>query len=219
MFLFFMSETLEERIGPYIPHPNRISAIGGALSLAGLCMLPFDNTREIAPALVFTGYCADFLDGYVARNFSMKTKEGAKLDPLMDKIRNYASGSYMIIKEGVQNPWLVLPISANFVVDYLSQRKRGTIPEQLKEAYRAIISPQSCTIDTDEKSNIRANNYGKWKTALQSVANIGYVLKEASLPYFSQANSDDLNLGINTAVGIILSTSAVLGYIGVRKRS
>lgn len=218
-----MSETLEAKLvgSPTAPlHPNRITALGGAVTLAGLGMLFFESTRYAAPCVFATGYIGgDWFDGYYARKFGLQTKEGSKLDPLFDKIKNVASGVYMLADDLFSNTALATGILANFMIDYDSQKQRGPLLEQLKESGKAIWSPETCEKDVETKSSTRANDFGKFKTGIQTGVNITAICKAAYLQELcSPALFIDVNQGLNYLMAGALVTSAYLGYKGVQER-
>ena len=123
-----------------------------------------------------------------------------------------------MIAEGVTNP-LSLVFGASYAVDYISQKKRGPILEQVIQVSKAVISPQNCTLETEEKSQNMANNFGKWKTGIQAGVHIGYAVKECTpLKYIAPNHKNQIDAGFTYLLASVLAVSVVLGAIGIRKR-
>lgn len=226
-----MSDSLEDivkRNQEYIPHPNRITAIGGGLSVCSIPILIFEPIT--GTAVYGLGAFCDYFDGKVARVLKQKTASGAKIDPLFDKIKNVTMNSYMIgssllisqntIDSTVALSAFSLSIGANWAIDYYSQKQRGDILHQVEEAYTAILDPASCEKDFATKSVIRANRYGKWKTGLQIGATFGFlagVMGYTYIPYgkeFIQQYHPALLSVLSTCLGV----SAYLGFKGLQQR-
>ncbi len=214
-------KTLKEYCGTKtsIFHPNRISFSGAVSTSVGTPLLSNPYTAPVGLlAIVYGDVVADIYDGRLARKFNLRTKEGAILDPFFDKIKNLSVGTYVMVAEGVTNP-LSLVFGASYVVDYVSQKKRGPILEQVIQVSKAVISPENCTLDNQEKSQNMANNFGKWKTGLQAGVHIGYAVKECiPLKYIAPNNKNQIDTGFTYLLASVLAVSVVLGAIGIRKR-
>ncbi|MCA9459172.1 MAG: hypothetical protein KC550_01340 [Nanoarchaeota archaeon] len=202
-------------------HPNRISAIGGASTLCGTLMLSHPWTAPIGVFGIVAGDAvADYYDGKFATKYDLKTKEGAKLDPFFDKVKNFSVGTYVIAVEGMTNP-LSLVFASSFVVDAVSQRMgRGPFLEQTVEVYNAVRNPENCISDNNEKSKLRAVSFGKWKTGLQAATHISYAVNQL-VPYdyiFSNNTSNLVEQGVNYGLAGLLGVSTILGVMGIVKR-
>jgi len=197
-------------------HPNRISAFGALSTGAGVSLLSDSSTDFYGAGLIGLGYFCDYIDGKIARNLDLKTVEGAKLDPLLDKAKNLFVGGYILAKE-LARGGIVLPVSiaSNFVVDYVSQKDRGDLGEQVKDSVNAVWDIESCHKDEILKSDIRANVYGKCKTAIQVGANLGFIL--ASL--YNSHLEDKINIeSFSYFLAGSLAVSAGLGVKGILER-
>ena len=114
-------------------------------------------TRVVAVALLAGGALTDFLDGYIARRFDQRSRLGAALDPLADKLLLGAAiwaiwacrGAYQAVP--LWYPVLVTLNDLVLGVGYLAVRRR---------------------IDADE---FRAMPWGKVATACQIVV-VGWLL-------------------------------------------
>ena len=65
--------------------PNYITSIRLIFSIPLIIFLETNNTLFVW-VIILIGGITDYLDGYIARKFKLKTKIGAILDPLADKI-------------------------------------------------------------------------------------------------------------------------------------
>ena len=65
--------------------PNFITSIRLIFTIPLIIFLERNNTLFVWIIILFGGI-TDYLDGYIARKFKLKTKIGAILDPLADKI-------------------------------------------------------------------------------------------------------------------------------------
>ncbi len=196
-------------------HPNRISLMGLASSAVGTGFLFFPPTMPLGIGLIVAGYASDVIDGKIAKDYDMKTLEGAKLDPLFDKLKNGLVGSYVAGSEWIRGGYF-LPgaIALNVGIDIWSQRTRGNGWDQLRDSYNAVLDPDSCHKDVEVDSKLRANIFGKAKTAIQAVANLGYIGLEIASNYSDKIDMDCVAIGSTS----LLAISASLGAAGVLKR-
>jgi hypothetical protein len=115
------------------------------------------------------------------------------------------------------NYFLPVAIAANFAVDYISQRSRGDIIDQVEEGYGAVVHPENCHKDVEKKSAVRANWYGKTKTAIQTTVSLSYLGLKVYQNHFGEL-PNIVNNGSNLLFGLALLASATFGAIGVVKR-
>lgn len=212
-----MKEKLVDKL-KHAFHPNRITASSVGFSALGLALLQSPNTDVAGLAVLGLGYATDAIDGYAARKWGMQTIEGARLDPLVDKVRNVVVGSYIAGKEVLKGDYfLPAAMGVNFAVDYFSQKARGDITNQFEEGYNAVVSPENCNKDVEDKSAIRANVFGKTKTTIQTVVGLGYLGMEVLQNHGMLPDIVDENAAYVLCAG--LCASAVLGTIGIVKRA
>jgi CDP-diacylglycerol--glycerol-3-phosphate 3-phosphatidyltransferase len=117
--------------------------------------------RWIALALFMTAVISDIIDGYIARTRGQKTKAGAILDPLADKILLISAFICLYVKRSVFPDihfplWFVLGIISRDVILLL-----GSMIIQL----------------TTGKLEIEANRAGKLTAFLQIVCVLGVLLQ------------------------------------------
>ncbi len=120
-----------------------------------------DYFRWLALGLFIVAVVSDIIDGYIARTRGQKTKAGAILDPLADKILLISAFICLYIKRGyfadIHFPlWFVVAIISRDVMLLL-----GSMIIQL----------------TTGKLEIEANVYGKFTAFLQIVCVLGVLLQ------------------------------------------
>lgn len=220
--------TRKDQDAPF--HPNRISFYGAVASGVGFGCLASPITAPASLFFLGVGFGCDVADGAVARSFDLTSQEGAKLDPLFDKVKNFGFVGTAGLLGSLSNPYLAVGSALSLGVDYISQRQRGNITNQFDEAYDVVVDPNGSTLDEiksennlesiiveNKSKNLKANWFGKIKTGLQTGVHIGY----ASMFVFEDSLKEHLNLDSNTietGLGIALATSAVCGSVGVYER-
>jgi hypothetical protein len=231
--IFKLSDSSKNVLRPYVGtnenqnkplHPNRITFYGAVSHTVGLGCL-FTPIAPVSLLFIGLGTGADVADGEFARQFELCSEQGAKLDPLFDKVKNFnfivAAGLF----GSLSNPYFLAASVMSLGVDYISQRQRGRLSKQFSEAYDVIDDPNKSALDNLEKKLIvesmkkqeinlfQANSFGKVKTLLQSTVHIGY----ASLISFPETFSD-YSVGVESGLGSALTVSAVCGSYGVYER-
>jgi len=187
-----------------LPHPNRISG-QIRLALAGLG-LPLHMVSSVAGAVCYSlNLVCDWLDGMSARVNNLRTKEGERLDPLVDKVTNAAYLAYLSVQ--IQDVSFAVAAAVNVIVDTVSQLQRGGVREQCSEAAHAVLHPTECTPASPEEgiNAVKANTWGKVKMLLQSSAIV--------LGLLAGDNATAQNVGVG-----LLGASALLGTVGTVKR-
>ncbi len=198
-------------------HPNRISLYGTTSTAIGTGLLMNASTMPYGAALVAGGYLSDYIDGKIAKNYDMKTLEGASLDPLMDKVKNVLVGGYVGVSEILRGGvFLPVAIGANFAVDYISQKSRGSVLDQIGDSCNAVWDPDSCHKDIEIDSKLRANIFGKAKTAIQAVANLGYIGIEL-VNNFSDKIDMDYAAPVLASALVVSAGLGIKGILGRRK--
>jgi phosphatidylglycerophosphate synthase len=152
-------------VGKYV-HPNHITAARVPLTAAALVV---DRISHIGGATTYAvATLLDWLDGAVARQTNQQTREGAMLDPYVDKITNATALAYIVTQHS-ENIWLAIAATLSVVLNIVSQAQRGRIHTQTVDAIRAVLSPSSyepSTASTDVKK-ISANVWGKIKQIIE----------------------------------------------------
>lgn len=69
--------------------------------------LDFDHHYWVAAVLFFIAGITDYLDGYLARRYDLKSNFGAFLDPLADKI--LVAGVLIMLVEHYRTIWMTIP--------------------------------------------------------------------------------------------------------------
>lgn len=157
--------------------------ISVARVLPAACVAPLAlSGRPVAAVACQVSFLvADWLDGAVARAANQCSAEGARLDPLMDKVGNMTSLAILAYSvqcgyvldgakvpgDPVAGPVIASLALGSFGVNAFSEYRRGLGMERLRETGRAIFSPASCK---PAASVHAANFWGKTKFFLESAA-------------------------------------------------
>ncbi len=216
----------------------RITGHSGAVSLLGFGCLASPTLMPVGLGLIALGGLGDLADGFVARKFKTCSVDGARMDPAFDKVKHVtfcaaaiglglnnnpgvAKDLYSSLDWAKNNPILLSGIGTSLVVDYISQRLRGEIIPQFKRFKDVYISPSTANMDVvvrgnslEDKvqSNVKAVNFGKFKTLLQTTTHIGLPTALICKYHF------DIDLDsqtVNNGVGYILNSASVLGTVGI----
>ncbi len=215
--------TRKDQDAPF--HPNRISFYGAVASGVGFGCLANPVTAPASLFFLGVGFGCDVADGAVARSFDLSSVQGAKLDPLFDKVKNVGFVATAGILGSLANPYMLVGSVLSVGVDHISQKQRGDILKQFDEAYDVVLNPNLSTLD--EKNNnletkilnenrsekLKANWFGKIKTGLQTGVHISY----ASMVAFEDTLGLDVNM-VETGLGVTLAVSALCGSVGVYER-
>lgn len=161
-----MKKTLQG-IGSVV-HPNRITA--ARIPITAL-VIAADQISGIASAVTnAVNTTIDWLDGAVARSTSGKeTKEGAMLDPYVDKISNTVLLAYQVATH-IQDITFAVTAAVSVALNIAKQRKRGPLLQQTSDSVRAIWNPETC--ESVEKGDtsieaLKADSLGKIKQLLE----------------------------------------------------
>lgn len=201
-------------------HPNRLTAYGLGLCAAGVGLVAGgESTDVVGLGLIVAGDMLDLVDGHVARKLDMQTVEGARMDPLADKFKHLMKGSYALGREAARmNLFLPIAVLVSFGVDALNQMQRGKMYGQVREFCKSTYDPDSCSRDVEVESSVRANRWGKTKTAIYNSFGYIYFGKEVIENHygaFSEAVKDNISFGLSA----VLLTGVTLGVAGFLKRS
>lgn len=125
--------------------PNTITLIRILLTIVFVFFATIESTYSavICFSLFIIATASDWLDGYIARKYSLVTNLGKLLDPLADKI--LVSAAFVLFTaKGLCPAWVtILILFREFIVNGIRQ------------------------IATSKGIVIAADNWGKWKTATQ----------------------------------------------------
>ncbi len=84
------------------------------ISLIPMVIFFFKGAYSITLALIGFACLTDIADGYVARKFNQKTRVGAFLDPMTDKIMIFTGNTLLLVK-AVIPPWYFILIAVRDV--------------------------------------------------------------------------------------------------------
>jgi len=149
----------KQKIIQTIGHPNSLTIfrIAAVPLLIALMVSPSRWCGFFAAMVFSVAAITDYLDGYLARRFSLVSNLGKILDPLADKLL-VSSAFIMMINHGRVPAWVVCVIIGR---------------ELAVTGLRNIIS--------EKGEDVSASNLGKWKTGCQIAAIIPLLLH---YPYF-----------------------------------
>ncbi|MDR2182703.1 MAG: CDP-diacylglycerol--glycerol-3-phosphate 3-phosphatidyltransferase [Clostridiales bacterium] len=103
------------------------------LTIARMCMIPFmvlalqaglsegialpmETARLIGMGIFILAAVTDFLDGFIARRYSLSTDFGKFMDPLADKVLVMSAMVYMVVLGDI-SPWIfILMESREFII-------------------------------------------------------------------------------------------------------
>jgi phosphatidylglycerophosphate synthase len=207
-----------EKIFSTTLHPNRVSAAGLGLTIAGSALMASPYTDIYGASLIVAGQALDWADGPIARKYDLRTIEGARLDSFYDKLKYCATSAYISINELITGNFLIpLTIMSNIAVDSYSLKTRGPLLKQIKDSIKAVIHPKKCEKDEQENSDIRANIYGKLKVSAQNIATFSYLGYRIYENHVGEISNNMENIGEKALAGLFLLAS-ILGITGIVKR-
>ncbi len=211
-------------------HPSHISTAGVVLAAASLASsYAFADTslNIIAPSLYLGSMLCDFLDGCYARAAGLTTVEGSIVDPLCDKLKNLIIGVSNVADSLASYPkaaaslYLAAAYLASFAVDYKSQKERGSFSGQIKCFFNSVLKPEITNHDNNKRSRLRANYFGKLKTAIQNFAHLSYIVSvsyASQLSDYFKLSTENFEKASYVFVGSLISISLAFGVSGIVKR-
>jgi CDP-diacylglycerol---glycerol-3-phosphate 3-phosphatidyltransferase len=138
--------------------PNQLTVFRLVLSFVFLATMTvvFPHSKTISMAIFGIAAFTDFLDGHLARKHNLVSSFGKLMDPLADKVLMTA-GFVMLIDADHLPAWIVVMILAR---------------EFLVTGLRLVASAEGMVLS--------AENLGKYKTAIQVVTVLYFLLTLAS---------------------------------------
>ena len=207
---FFLARAAAEAamtpVAEKLPHPNIIT--GRWRTTAAAFGLLAHSVSPITGSIAYgVNGILDWFDGMSARVNNQRTREGERLDPMVDKLINSAYLLYLACMN-IENVTFDIAAGLNIAVDVHSQRSRGPLLEQLTEGVAATVRPHDCkVIPSEEKVNaIKANFMGKLKFFMQNAAILGMMLGRD-------------NETVSDISSLSLYASAAIGMIGTFQRN
>lgn len=197
-------------VGKYV-HPNHITAVRVPLTVAALAV---DRVSHIGSTTTYAvATLLDWLDGAVARETDQQTREGAMLDPYVDKVTNALSLAY-IVSQHSENIWLAIAATFSVGLNVLSQAQRGSLHKQTVDAIRAVLSPATCEPSgtSTDAAKISANVWGKIKQIIECTVITG-MLAAGDTEQVQTASA--VGLGVATALG---AWGTVKRWVGGKKK-
>ncbi len=172
------------------PNLLTVGRVAAVPALAAAFYLPGD-VGKWTTCLIFTiAAVTDFLDGYIARSWSMQSSFGRMLDPIADK--------------------LLVGAAILMLVHF----DRAPILPSLVILCREIIVSGLREFLAELKVSMPVSRLAKWKTAVQMIA-LGFLLAGTAAPWWTFANEIGW-YGLWLAAGLTVFTGMDYLYIGIR---
>lgn len=172
--------------------PNQLTVLRLVLTLVFLLTmsLSFPLAKTTSLIIFAVASITDWLDGAIARKYGLITNFGKLMDPLADKIM-MASGFIMLVAIGWLPGWMVVLIIAR---------------EFMVTGLRLVASAEGTVL--------AAENLGKYKTVIQIVTVIYYLLflaaSEAGSVFSFLSNLFEISLFSPGVLGLLLIWASLL---------
>ncbi|CAL9732260.1 cardiolipin synthase (CMP-forming) [Monosporozyma unispora] len=160
---------------PSLPKKSDLLTIPNIITLTRIGCTPFIGQyiwmNQFTPALVLFGYCCitDFLDGYIARKFNMKSVVGTILDPIADKMLMVFTTLAMTLPGGPQIiPWGIasLILGRDILLALSAAVIRFT---SMKKVYGKVNWKTYWNISKFPTVEVKPTMISKWNTFLQMI--------------------------------------------------
>lgn len=172
------------------PNLLTVGRVVAVPALAAAFYLPGDIGRWATCLIFAIAAITDFLDGYLARSWSMQSSFGRMLDPIADK--------------------LLVGAAILMLVHF----DRAPILPSLVILCREIIVSGLREFLAELKVSMPVSRLAKWKTAVQMIALV-FLLVGTAAPWWTFAN--DIGwYGLWLAAGLTVVTGLDYLYIGLR---
>ena len=172
------------------PNLLTVGRVAAVPALAAAFYLPGDISKWTTCLIFSIAAITDFLDGYLARSWSMQSSFGRMLDPIADK--------------------LLVAAAILMLVHF----DRAPILPSLVILCREIIVSGLREFLAELQVSMPVSRLAKWKTAVQMVA-LGFLLAGTAAPWWTFA-SDIGWYGLWLAAGLTVITGLDYLYIGLR---
>ncbi len=172
------------------PNILTVGRVAAVPALAAAFYLPGDIGKWTTCLIFSIAAITDFLDGYLARSWSMQSAFGRMLDPIADK--------------------LLVGAAILMLVHF----DRAPILPSLVILCREIIVSGLREFLAELQVSLPVSRLAKWKTAVQMTA-LGFLLAGTAAPWWTFAH--DIGwYGLWLAAGLTVFTGLDYFYIGIR---
>jgi len=145
---------------------ENIYTIPNALTVGRITLCPFigwsilKGDYHLATALIALAGCSDFVDGYLARKFNMRTVLGSILDPAADKILMTTLTISLTFNELIPVPLAFLIIGRDFSLGIMAlyYRYNSLPPPRTLRRYWDMSIPSA---------SVKPTTISKWNTLIQ----------------------------------------------------
>ena len=118
--------------------PNYITSIRLVFTIPLIFFLETNNILFVWIIILFGGI-TDYLDGYIARKFKLKTKIGAILDPLADKVFTIIPFIWLSKYEVIPFWSLSILLIREFLISALRGTKKNGLPALKIGKYKTLF--------------------------------------------------------------------------------
>ena len=139
--------------------PNYITSIRLIFTIPLIIFLETNNILFVWIIILFGGI-TDYLDGYIARKFKLKTKIGAILDPLADKVFIIIPFIWLCKYEVIPFWSLSVLLVREFLISAFRGTKENGLPALKIGKYKTFIQFISLIILFSNFNNFEIRNIG-----------------------------------------------------------
>ena len=139
--------------------PNYITSIRLFFTIPLIIFLEANNTFFVWIIILFGGI-TDYLDGYIARKFKLKTKIGAILDPLADKVFVIIPFIWLCKYEVIPFWSLSILLIREFLVSAFRGSKENGLPALKIGKYKTFLQFISLVILFSNFNQFQIQNIG-----------------------------------------------------------
>ena len=139
--------------------PNAITSFRIILIIPIIIFLEI-NFKSIAWFLILIGGISDFLDGFIASKYNSKTKLGAIIDPLADKILILIPFTWLSINQIIPFWSFSLIIIREFIITSIRNQKGNGMPAIHIAKYKSLFQLISLLFIINPLNNIYILNLG-----------------------------------------------------------
>ena len=139
--------------------PNLITSIRLFFTIPLIIFLETNNTFFVWIIILFGGI-TDYLDGYFARKFKLKTKTGAILDPLADKVFIIIPFIWLCKYEVIPFWSLSILLIREFLISAFRVRQENGLPALKIGKYKTLLQFISLIILFSNFNHFQIQNIG-----------------------------------------------------------
>ena len=159
--------------------PNYITSIRLIFTIPLIIFLETNNILFVWIIILFGGI-TDYLDGYIARKFKLKTKIGAILDPLADKVFTIIPFIWLSKYEVIPFWSLSILLIREFLISAFRGTKENGLPALKIGKYKTLFQFLSLMLLFSNFNQFQIHNIGiifYWISFVLTIASLFFYLK------------------------------------------